>query len=56
MPKPDAYGRWGKGAHEASLNFGDCFAYDVAKTQACALLCVGADFTKTDLDCVPANA
>jgi ribonuclease VapC len=23
------YGRWGKGVHRASLNSGDCFAYDV---------------------------
>jgi uncharacterized protein with PIN domain len=26
-----AYRTWGKGAHPASLNFGDCFAYEVAR-------------------------
>ena len=25
-----AYKRWGKGIHSAALNFGDCFAYEVA--------------------------
>ena len=44
-----AYGRWGKGIHPAGLNFGDCFAYEVAKQHSCALLFVGQDFSKTDL-------
>ena len=48
----DIYRTWGKGRHAASLNFGDCFAYDVAKTHACPLLFIGEDFRKTDLDCV----
>src|ERR1700730_5774310 len=26
-----AYERWGKGVHPAGLNFGDCFAYALAK-------------------------
>src|SRR6266571_4356950 len=26
-----AYAQWGKGIHAAGLNFGDCFAYEVAK-------------------------
>src|ERR1700731_4505287 len=26
-----AYARWGRGAHPAGLNFGDCFSYEVAK-------------------------
>src|ERR1700750_2546350 len=26
-----AYDLWGKGVHPAALNFGDCFAYEVAK-------------------------
>src|SRR5918995_1473675 len=26
-----AYERWKKGANRAALNFGDCFAYEVAK-------------------------
>ncbi len=44
-----AYERWGKGAHPAALNFGDCFAYDVAKQHECRLLYVGDDFSRTDL-------
>jgi ribonuclease VapC len=46
----DAYTRWGKGVHRAGLNFGDCFAYEVAKEHACRLLFVGEDFAKTDLE------
>ena len=34
----DAYAIWGNGAHPASLNFGDCFAYAVAKEHDCPLL------------------
>lgn len=45
-----AYSQWGKGIHPASLNFGDCFAYEVAKEHACRLLYVGGDFSKTDLE------
>ncbi len=44
-----AYQRWGKGAHTAGLNFGDCFAYEVAKEHDCPLLFVGDDFAKTDI-------
>ena len=44
-----AYSRWGRGAHPAGLNFGDCFAYELAKEHACSLLYVGDDFSKTDL-------
>jgi ribonuclease VapC len=33
----------------AALNFGDCFAYEVAKENGCPLLYVGDDFAKTDL-------
>jgi ribonuclease VapC len=45
-----AYQRWGKGSRQAGLNFGDCFAFDVAKDNACRLLFIGNDFSKTDLD------
>lgn len=45
-----AYGSWGKGAHPAALNFGDCFAYEVAKERGCRLLYVGEDFGRTDLE------
>jgi ribonuclease VapC len=48
-----AYERWGKGMHPASLNFGDCFAYEVAKEHSCRLLFVGDDFSKTDVESVP---
>ncbi len=44
----DAYDKWGKGIHPASLNFGDCFAYALAKLRGCPLLFVGDDFTQTD--------
>ena len=48
----EAHGRWGKGVHPASLNFGDCFAYAVAKEHDCPLLFVGKDFARTDLKSV----
>lgn len=44
-----AYARWGKGVHSASLNFGDCFAYEVAQANDCPLLYVGNDFVRTDV-------
>jgi ribonuclease VapC len=44
-----AYERWGKGFHPAGLNFGDCFAYALAKEHSCPLLFVGKDFSKTDI-------
>jgi ribonuclease VapC len=47
-----AYQRWGKGVHKAGLNFGDCFAYEVAKAHSCRLLYVGSDFSRTDLESV----
>lgn len=47
-----AYQQWGKGVHPAGLNFGDCFAYEVAKTHGCRLLYVGGDFAKTDITSV----
>ncbi len=44
----DAYDRFGKGAHPAALNFGDCFSYALAANLACPLLYVGDDFARTD--------
>jgi len=44
------YKKWGKGVHPASLNFGDCFAYEVAKEHECRLLYVGDDFARTDVE------
>jgi len=48
----ETYQRWGRGLHPAGLNFGDCFAYQVAKDHACRLLYVGEDFAKTDIESV----
>lgn len=45
----EAYRMWGKGRHPAALNFGDCFAYDVAKEHGCPLLYIGNDFRRTDI-------
>jgi ribonuclease VapC len=43
------YAEWGRGENRAGLNFGDCFAYDVAKEHGCRLLYVGEDFSRTDI-------
>jgi ribonuclease VapC len=48
----DAYGIWGKGVHPAALNFGDCFAYETAKSNNCPLLYVCEDFARTDIESV----
>jgi ribonuclease VapC len=45
----EAYDRWGRGAHPAALNYGDCFAYVLAKQRGCPLLFVGNNFSQTDL-------
>lgn len=47
------YKQWGKGVHPAGLNFGDCFAYALAKEYSCPLLFIGDDFSKTDVESVP---
>ena len=44
-----AWRRYGKGRHPASLNFGDCFAYALAKTTGLPLLFKGDDFNQTDI-------
>lgn len=44
-----AFERWGKGLHPASLNFGDCAVYALAKNQAAPLLFKGDDFSRTGL-------
>ena len=46
----EAYATWGKGIHAAALNFGDCFAYEVAKENGCPLLYIGEDFSRTDVE------
>lgn len=40
---------FGKGRHPARLNFGDCFAYALAKATGEPLLFKGEDFSKTDI-------
>ena len=47
-----AYEKWGKGMHPAGLNFGDCFAYVLAKERSCPLLFIGNDFSQTDVESV----
>jgi ribonuclease VapC len=48
-----AWRRFGKGRHPAGLNFGDCFAYALAKTRQLPLLFQGTDFSRTDIEPVP---
>ena len=45
----DAWVRFGKGRHRADLNYGDCFAYALAKQRRRALLFKGNDFSHTDI-------
>ena len=45
-----AWRRFGKGNHEAALNFGDCFAYALARTTGEPLLFKGDDFKRTDVE------
>jgi ribonuclease VapC len=46
----DAYRDFGKGSgHKAGLNFGECFAYALAKSTGEDLLCKGSDFGHTDI-------
>jgi ribonuclease VapC len=44
-----AYRRFGKGRHAAGLNFGDLFAYALARMANEPLLFKGDDFAKTDI-------
>lgn len=47
----DAHHRFGRGSgHPANLNFGDCFAYALAKTRQVPLLFKGDDFIHTDIE------
>lgn len=51
-----AYRDFGRGSgHPAQLNFGDCFAYALAKTLAEPLLYKGNDFGHTDVTPVLAS-
>lgn len=48
-----AWRRFGKGRHPAGLNFGDCFAYALARSLDAPLLFKGDDFGHTDVAIVP---
>jgi ribonuclease VapC len=45
-----AYRDFGRGRHKAGLNFGDCFAYALAKEMDQPLLFKGNDFRHTDVE------
>jgi ribonuclease VapC len=46
-----AFRSYGRGSnHPAKLNFGDCFAYALAKTRGLPLLFKGDDFGHTDIE------
>lgn len=44
-----AFRRFGKGRHPAALNYGDLFAYALARTSGEPLLFKGDDFARTDI-------
>jgi len=46
---------YGKGRHPASLNYGDCFSYALAKLTNEPLLFKGNDFSQTDIQAVYAG-
>lgn len=45
----EAFRRFGKGRHQAHLNYGDCFTYALAKELDGPLLFIGNDFSQTDI-------
>jgi ribonuclease VapC len=45
----EAFRKYGKERHVASLNFGDCMTYATAKLAGAELLYVGDDFSHTDI-------
>jgi ribonuclease VapC len=47
-----AFSSFGKGRSPAGLNYGDCFAYALARVLGEPLLCKGDDFRRTDLTLV----
>ena len=49
-----AFRHFGKGRHPAGLNYGDCFSYALSQASGEPLLFKGEDFTKTDIESVPA--
>jgi len=49
----EAFLRFGKGRHPASLNFGDCMVFGLAAKLNVPVLCTGDDFRQTDLRVLP---
>jgi ribonuclease VapC len=45
-----AFRKYGKGRSPASLSFGECFAYALARISGERLLAKGNDFSKTDVE------
>jgi ribonuclease VapC len=45
-----AWRSFGRGVHRAKLNYGDCFAYALAKETREPLLFKGNDFAQTDIE------
>ena len=45
----EGWRRFGKGRHPAALNMGDAFAFGIAVTLQGTVLCVGNDFSQTDV-------
>ena len=45
----DGYARYGRGRGQAGLNYGDCFAYALARAMDRPLLFKGDDFAQTDV-------
>ena len=45
-----AHSDYGRGHHRARLNYGDCFAYALAKRRGEPLLFKGNDFSQTDIE------
>lgn len=48
----EGWRRFGKGRHPAALNLGDCFTYGLSVATGEPVLCVGDDFTRTDVTVV----
>ena len=45
----DAWRRFGRDRHPASLNMGDCATYALSRLTGQAILCTGEDFALTDV-------
>jgi ribonuclease VapC len=45
----EAFLKFGRGRHPATLNFGDCMSYALATVAGVPLLFTGSDFARTDI-------